>query len=308
MLENHYDLIIIGGGPSGITAGIYSSRAGIKTLLIEKALIGGQINYTERIENYPGFNDGISGFELSKRLESQVKELGLPIKQGEVKDIIFQKKKKVVILEGDLRICSNAVIISTGAVPKKLGVEGEERFIGRGVSYCATCDGPLFKNRKIAVVGGGDRALEEALFLSKIAKDVYLIHRRDKFRGTFILQKKIAAENNIHLLLNTVVESIKGHEFLQSLDLRNVKSHEKKELSIDGIFIFVGIHPNSEIVKDKLKLDNMGFIITNDSMETSIEGVFAAGDVRSKQLRQITTAVGDGACAAFSAQKYLENL
>jgi thioredoxin reductase (NADPH) len=307
MVDSDYELVIIGGGPAGVTAGIYAARARLKTLLIEKALIGGQINYTDMIDNYPGFKNGISSFELSQNFEHQIKELGLPIELLEVKDVSFQGKEKNIILD-DRVIKSNALIIATGAIPNTLDIEGEAKFTGKGVSYCATCDGPLFRNLRVAVIGGGDKALEEALFLSKIAQEVYIIHRRDRFRAARILQEKASGERNIHIVWNSVVEKITGNQSVQSITLKNVKTDEKTELALDGIFIFIGIHPNSELVRDKVKLDSLGCIITNDNMETSERGVFAAGDVRSKQLRQVTTAVGDGANAAFSAQRYLEDL
>jgi len=307
MQDCEYELVIIGGGPAGVTAGIYASRARLKTLLIEKAIIGGQINYTDRIDNYPGFQNGITSCELSQNFEKQIRELGLPVEQAEVKEISFQGKEQYVKL-ADRIIKSKAVILATGAIPNILGVEGESKLTGRGVSYCATCDGPLFRNLRVAVVGGGDKALEEALFLSKIAKEVYIIHRRDTFRGARILQEKASSENNIHMVWNSVVEKIDGNQSVQSITLKDVRTQERKELALDGVFIFIGIHPNSELLRDKVKLDNLRCIITDDTMGTSEPGVYAAGDVRSKQLRQVTTAVGDGATAAFSAQRYLEDL
>jgi thioredoxin reductase (NADPH) len=307
MPESEYELVIIGGGPAGVTAGIYAARARVKALLIEKALIGGQVNYTERIDNYPGFKNGISSLELCQNFESQINELGLPVAQSEVKEIILKEKEKQVTLDGRT-IASHALIVATGAVPNTLGVEGEERLTGRGVSYCATCDGPLFRNLRVAVVGGGDKALEEALFLSKFARDVFVIHRREAFRGVRILQEKALSEKNIRVVWNSIVEKIDGNQSVHSITLRDVKTQERKELSLDGVFIFIGIHPNSELLKDKVKLDTLGCIVTDDRMETSERGVFAAGDVRSKLLRQVTTAVGDGAQAAFSAQRYLDDL
>jgi len=307
MPSSEYELIIIGGGPAGITAGIYSSRARIKTLLIEKSLLGGQINYTNRIENYPGFKGGISSWELCQNLAYHIKELGLPVEIAEVKEIILREQEKLVRLD-DKVIKSTGLIIATGATPNTLGIEGEEKFTGRGVSYCATCDGPLFRNMQVAVVGGGDRALGEALFLSKTAKDVFIIHRRDKFRATKILQEKVSAEKNIHIVWNSVVEKIEGNQSVKSLIVKDVRTQKKHAMTVQGVFIFIGIHPNSELVRDKIKLDNLGCIITDENMETSERGVFAAGDVRSKLLRQIATAVGDGANATFAAQRYLENL
>jgi thioredoxin reductase (NADPH) len=307
LTEREYELVIIGGGPAGITAGIYAARARIKTLLIEKAFLGGQINYTDRIENYPGVKGGISSQELCQNLEYQIKELGLPVETAEVKEITLKEKEKLVRFDERL-IKSNALIIATGATPNTLGVEGEERLTGRGVSYCATCDGPLFRNMKVAVIGGGDKALAEALFLSKVAKEIFIIHRRDAFRGAKILQEKVSSEKNIHLIWNSVVESIEGNQSVQRIILKNVRTNERRELPVDGVFVFIGIHPNSELVRDKVKLDGLGCIITDENMETSEQGIFAAGDVRAKQLRQISTAVGDGANATFAAQRYLENL
>jgi thioredoxin reductase (NADPH) len=306
LTDSEYELVIIGGGPAGITAGIYAARARIKTLLIEKALMGGQINFTDRIENYPGFKGGISSRELCQSLEYQIKELGLPVETAEVKEITLNEKEKLIKLD-DRLIKSNALIIATGATPNTLGVEGEEKLTGRGVSYCAICDGPLFRNMSVAVIGGGDKALEEALFLSKFAKEVFIIHRRDKFRGTKILQETVFSEKNIHIIWNSVLGEIKGNQSVESVTLKDVKTQEEHDLPVQGVFVFVGIHPNSELVRDKVKLDQLGCIITDENMETSERGVFAAGDVRAKQLRQITTAVGDGATATFAAQRYLES-
>lgn len=307
MTDLESELVIIGGGPAGITAGIYAARARVKTHLIEKGVLGGQINYTERIENYPGFQGGISSRDLCRNFEHNVNELGLPVVTAEVKGISLKGTEIIIRLDEQV-ITSRALVIATGATPNTLGVEGEKRLVGRGVSYCAICDGLLFRKMDVAIVGGGDKALEEALYLSKIAGRVFLIHRRDQFRGTRILQEKVLAEENIHLLWNTVVEKIEGDRSVDSLLLKNTLTNEKLDLPVNGVFIFVGIHPNSELVAGMVEMDKLGCIITDENMETSEPGVFAAGDVRAKLLRQVTTAVGDGANAAFAAQRYLEHL
>jgi len=300
-----YEVIIIGGGPAGMTAGLYTSRSRLNTLLIETGLLGGQITTTELIENYPGFPGGINGSELSQLMEEQAKRFGLEITQKEVIEVRLEGDRKVVRThESDYY--SKTLIISSGTEYRKLGIPGEDAFIGKGVSFCATCDGAFFKDSRIVVVGGGDSALTEALFLTKFAKEVIIIHRRDALRATKIYQERTFADPKITFLWNSVVQEIKGDKMVQSILVKNVKTNEVKEVQTEGIFLFVGISPKTQFLKGLVQMDEGGYILTNENCETSVKGIFAAGDCRKKLLRQVTTAVGDGATAAFAVEKYLE--
>lgn len=299
-----YDLIIIGGGPAGLTAGIYAQRAGLKTLLLEKEVIGGQIAVSDIIENYPGF-PSISGPGLMEKFEEHARGLGLEIKMAEVTDIQDKDKEKIVkSSEGDL--ITKAVIVATGAKPKRLGIPGEKEFTGKGVSYCATCDGPFFKNQRVLVVGGGDTAVKEAIYLSKIASKVYIAHRRDQFRAEKIIQDKAISASNIEILWSHVLKEIKGKTGVEKAVLQNLKNSNIKELDVEGIFVFVGINPTTDFVD--VEKDEQGFIKTDQDMKTFVKGIFAAGDCRITSLKQVSTAVGDGAIAAFMAEKYIEGL
>jgi len=302
-----YDVIIIGGGPSGLSAGIYASRARLKTLIIEKAGCGGQIAITDHLENYPGFEEGINGFELAVKMEKQARTFGCEITYGEVISIETSDKTKKIILSDNTEYSTKTIIIASGANFKKLNVSGEKEFIGKGVSYCATCDGPFFRNKEIAVIGGGDSALQEALYLTKFVTKVNLIHRRDAFRAAKILQEKVFNEPKINIIYDTVVEQILGQDTVEQIKLKNVKTGNITQLAVNGIFVFVGWLPNTSFLKQtQIKLKETGYILTDDNMKTSQEGVFACGDVRYKVLRQVVTAAGDGATAAISAQHYLE--
>jgi len=302
-----YDVIIIGGGPSGLSAGIYASRARLKTLIIEKTGCGGQIAITDHLENYPGFEEGINGFELAVKMEKQARTFGCEITYGEVISIETSDKTKKIILSDNTEYSTKTIIIASGANFKKLNVSGEKEFIGKGVSYCATCDGPFFRNKEIAVIGGGDSALQEALYLTKFVTKVNLIHRRDAFRAAKILQEKVFNEPKINIIYNTVVEQILGQDTVEQIKLKNVKTGNITQLAVNGIFVFVGWLPNTSFLKQtQIKLKETGYILTDDNMKTSQEGVFACGDVRYKVLRQVVTAAGDGATAAISAQHYLE--
>jgi thioredoxin reductase (NADPH) len=307
-MKKEYDIIIIGGGPAGLTAGLYASRARLNTLLIERALIGGQIVTTDKVENYPGFEEGISGPELVKHMELQAKRFGLEIISGRVVLAEDKGDSKSVRLEDGNEYTCKAIIIASGAEPAKLEVEGEDKYRGRGVSYCATCDGAFFKNLKIAVVGGGDSAIEEALFLTKFASEVYVIHRRNELRATKILQERLFANPKIKVLWDSVVEKIEGDDFIKGVLLKNVKTLEKTLLNVEGIFIYVGTRPNTEFLPNSIKLNEKGYIMTDDNMAASVIGIFAAGDIRAKLLKQVSTAVGDGATAAFAAERYIEGL
>ena len=307
MSDIKYDIIIIGGGPAGLTAGIYAGRAALKTLLIEKDFCGGQVILTDVIENFPGFPDWIRGPDLMERFTLQAKNVGLDVLNGEVKKLVIEKGAfKVIIGNGDV-FGALTVVISTGASWNALNVPGEKELTGRGVSYCATCDGPLFKNKEVVVVGGGDTAVGDALFLAKFAKKVTIVHRRDKLRAVKILQERVFAAKNIEVAWNSVVTKISGKTSVESVTLKNVVDNKESDLKCDGVFVLVGIRPNSELVKGIVDTDEAGYILADDSMKTSIDGLFACGDVRKKALRQIVTACGDGATAAFTAQHHIEN-
>jgi thioredoxin reductase (NADPH) len=300
-----YEVIIIGGGPAGLTAGLYTSRARLSTLLIESGLFGGQMTTTEMIENYPGFPQGITGDELSRLMEEQAKRFGMEMLNEEVAEVRLKGNLKHVGTNGSNYLCE-ALILCMGTEYRKLGVPGEKEFTGKGISYCATCDGAFFKDSQIMVVGGGDSALTEALFLTKFVKELNIIHRRDALRGTKIYQERAFANPKIKFLWNSVVQEIKGDTVVRSIILKNVKSGEVKEFETDGVFLFVGISPRTQFLKGLVEMDEGGYILTNDQCESSVKGIFAAGDCRKKLLRQVTTAVGDGATAAFAVEKYFE--
>ncbi|MFP3867694.1 MAG: thioredoxin-disulfide reductase [Desulfobacteraceae bacterium] len=301
-----YDLIIVGGGPAGLTAGIYAGRARIKTVLIEKLVTGGQVMTTEMIENYPGFPEGVSGFELSQRMRDQSERFGLEIIEGEVLELKPGDSCHTLVLAEQQLTCQ-AVIIASGVRPNQLGVPGEKALTGKGVSYCATCDGALYRDEVIAGVGGGDTALQDAVFLTRFVRKVHLIHRRDAFRGVKILQEKVLGNDKIEVHWDTVVQEIEGDKSVQAVRLKNVKTGQENTLPVSGVFVWVGITPNTAWLQDTVARDERDFIITNEEMATNLPGVYAAGDVRSKMLRQISTAVGDGAVAAFAVEQYLEN-
>ncbi len=299
------DLVIIGGGPAGLTAYLYAARARLNCVLVEKLSPGGQVLVTDLVENYPGFPEPLSGFELMDRFLAQVKKLGLQTINGEVVRLETEGDLKKIVFSDGRVLETRAVIIATGARPNRLGVPGEKELTGKGVSYCATCDGPFFRDQEVAVVGGGNTAVQEAIFLTRFAKRVYLIHRRDQLRAQKILQERALANEKITIFWNRVVEEILGQDQVEGVRLRNVKTDEEETLKVQGVFIFVGISPQSEFVKGVLPLDEKGFIITDCEMRTEVPGVFAAGDVRSKACRQIVTAAGDGATAAYMAEHYL---
>jgi len=302
-----YELVIIGGGPAGLTAGLYAARAGLNAVLIEKIVPGGQVIVTDWIENYPGFPEGLSGPDLVQKITEQVKRFDLNIESNEVVSVDLSEPSKKITLN-DRTITTHTIIIATGAFPKKLGVPGEDTFYGKGISSCATCDGPFFKDLIVAAVGGGDTAVQESLFLTKFAKKVYLIHRRDRLRAAAILQKRALSNEKIEIIWDSVLTDISGLTNVENITVQNVKTGGKIRLSVDGCFIWVGTIPNTKFLADSVKLDEYGFIVADLNMETSVPGVFAVGDVRNTPLRQIATAVGDGAIAAISAENYIENV
>lgn len=300
-----YKVIIVGGGPAGLTASLYTSRSRLNTLLIEIGLLGGQMTTTELIENYPGFPQGINGDELSRLMEEQAKRFELEVVSQDVVEVKLEGDKKVVKTEEGSYLCE-ALIICTGTEYRKLGVPGEKEFAGKGVSYCATCDGAFFKDSQIVVVGGGDSALTEALYLTKFVKELTIVHRRDALRGTKIYQERVFANPKIKLLWNSVIQEIKGDSVVRSVIVKNVKTGEVNEHPIEGAFLFVGLLPRTQFLKGLVNVDEAGYIITDENCETSVKGIFAAGDCKKKLLRQVATAVGDGATAAFAVEKYLE--
>ena len=305
-MAKEYDVIIIGGGPAGLSAGIYSSRSRLRTLLIEKGMFGGLIANAELVENYPGFPEGISGFDIGERMSQQASKFGLETLSAEVTGVDLMKDIKTInTTEGDFS--AKTIIIASGAERKRLGVPGEDIFVNRGVSYCATCDGALFKDRIVAVAGGGDSAVEEALFLTRFASKVIIIHRRNQLRASKMAQERALSHKKIELMWDTVIEELKGKNKVSELVVRNVKTGEISQIAVDGIFVYVGQIPNTSFLKGQIPLDKEGYIITDDRMGTQVEGVYAAGDIRKNSSRQVITAAGDGATAAISAEKFLNS-
>lgn len=302
-----YEVVIVGGGPAGLTAGLYAKRSRLSAVLIEKLSPGGQVLTTDWVENYPGFPEGISGYDLIEKMRAQAERFELPVVNDEILSLSLEGSEKVLTgLNGRYR--TKALIIASGAAYKKLGVPGEALLGGKGVSYCATCDGPFFRDQEIAVVGGGDTAVQEAVYLTRFAKKVYLIHRRDRLRAVKVLQEKALSHPSIVPLWNAVVEAIEGSEEVTGLKIKKTDGSSSYTLEVQGVFVCIGTQPNTEWLKGTVHLDEQGFILTDENLAANIPGVFAAGDVRRKPLRQIATAVGDGAQAAYSAERYLESL
>lgn len=306
--EKNYDIVIVGGGPGGLTAGLYGARAKRKTVVLEKYLPGGQIANTEEVEDYPGF-ESISGAELATKMAEHAKKFGLEIESEEVVEVYIDGDDRVVRCASGAVYRAKAVILSTGGSPVKLDVPGEKEYAGKGVSYCAICDGPFFRDQVIAVVGGGDAAVEEASFLTKFGSKVYIIHRRDKLRAQKIIQQRAFDNPKVEVIWDSVVESVNGDsKQVTDLLLKNVKTSEKSTLKVGALFVFIGFRPNSDITREALRKDQGGYILTDEKMETSIKGIYACGDVRAQLVRQITNAVGDGTTAAVAAEKYFEEL
>ena len=300
-----YDVVIIGGGPAGLTAGIYAKRAMLNTVLLEGKGVGGQIIVTDLVENYPGFPE-ISGAELAAKFEEHAQKFGLESRNMVDVTAIEDKGDTKLVKTTDGDIETKAVIIASGTTPRKLGVKGELNFTGRGVSYCATCDGFFFRDKVAVVVGGGDSAITEAIFLTKMVKKVYVVHRRDELRAEKINQEHAFKNPKIEFVWDSVVEEIAGSQVVEKVIIRNVKTGESSELKTDGVFIYIGLDPNTGFAD--VEKDEWGFILANDRMETSVKGIFVAGDCRNTPLRQIVTAVGDGAIAAVSAERYIEKI
>lgn len=302
--KNFYDVIIIGSGPAGFTAGIYTSRAKLKTLIISGSLPGGQLMTTSEVENYPGFPNGIFGPELMMNMRQQAERFATTIIDDEVLKVDFKKRPFLISTHSETYE-GRAILLCTGASPRKLGIDGEQEFGGRGVSYCATCDGPFFKGEEIAVIGGGDTAIEEATFLTKFGKAVKIIHRRDFLRASKILQEKAFENSKIQFVWNNVVTRIAGNKKIESIDLKNLTTGKTQNLSVGGLFVAIGHEPNTLIFKDQLELDDKGYVVLKENTRTSVEGVFAAGDVHDYRYRQAVTAAGFGCMAALDVEKWL---
>lgn len=303
-MENIYDMIIIGGGPAGYTAALYASRAGFNTVTVERMSPGGQMAVTDIIDNYPGFEEGIDGFDLGIKMQRGAERFGAKTEYAEVVSVdLTQKIKKVKTANGTLY--GKTLVIATGANPKELGIQNERELIGRGVHYCAHCDGRFYKNKTVAVVGGGNTAAADALYLSRIAKKVYLIHRRDTLRATKIYHEPLMQADNIEFLWNSAVTEFTADDRVTGAKITNLKNGDVNDIACDGIFVSIGRKPATDFVGGKLLLDDDGYIIADETTRTDIPGVYAAGDVRTKALRQVVTAVSDGAVAVHFAEKYL---
>lgn len=300
-----YDVIIVGGGPGGYTAALYAARSGLSTLVLEKLSAGGQMATTSQIDNYPGFPDGVDGFELGQQMEQQAHKYGAETVYGEVTGVELTTEPKCVhSSEGDFQ--GRTIILATGAYPRELGLPGEQELRGRGVAYCATCDGMMFRGKTVVVNGGGNTAVEDALYLSKLCKKVYLIHRRDQLRASAVYRKALD-EQGVEVIWNTRVTALKKESRFTGVELENVKTGEKRELPCDGIFVAIGRVPDTGMFAGQVALDDAGYVVADETCRTSVPGVFAVGDVRTKVVRQVVTAAADGANAAHFAEEYLMN-
>ncbi|OQA57094.1 MAG: Thioredoxin reductase [Candidatus Omnitrophica bacterium ADurb.Bin277] len=307
MSTSVFDAVIVGGGGAGLSAAIYTARANLSTLLLERLMPGGQIASTDLVENYPGFPEGILGPEIARRMESQAVKCGARIGYEDVKRILPQENSHFIIETAANRYQTRAVILAMGSSFRMLGLPNEKELIGKGVSYCATCDGAFFKGKELVVVGGGDSALQEGIFLTKFASRVSIVHRRDKLRASPVLQERARSNVKIHFIWDTVVDKIEGSGKVESVTLRNVKSQVTENLKTDGVFVFIGHDPNSGLVKGLVEIDNHGYVLADNGYKTSVPGIFAAGEVRRGSVRQLIAACGEGCGAALALQNYLEN-
>jgi len=306
-MEHIYDMIVIGGGPAGYTAALYASRAGLETLIVEKMSVGGQMAITGTIDNYPGFDEGVDGFTLGMKMQAGAERFGAKTEYAEVTDVdLTDKIKKVITTSGDF--LARTVVIATGADPRELGVDGEEALIGRGIHYCAHCDGRFYKDKTVAVVGGGNTAAADALYLSRLVKKLYLIHRRDSLRATKIYHEPLMKTENVEFLWDSVVTECEADGRVSGIKLKNVKSGDLSRLDLDAVFVSIGRKPATSIFNGKIELDEGGYIVADETTRTNVPGVYAVGDVRTKDLRQVVTAVADGAVAVHFAEEYLANL
>jgi len=299
-----YQVVIIGAGPAGLTAAIYAGRARLSTLVIERELVGGQISYAPLLENYPGFPEGLAGPDIGEMMEKQARKYGAEIVYESVSGLVNGATAKTV-RAGEAEYATRAVIIAGGCQRVPLGAPGEKEFTGKGVFYCATCDAPLFRDKKVAVVGGGNSAIAEALHMTKFASSVKIIHRRDQLRASRVLEEEARANPKIEFILNSVVKTVKGDKLVQEVQLENVATHTTSTLSVDGVLVAVGTTPNTDYLKGIVNLDEGGYIITSDTMATSVAGIFAAGDIRHNSIRQVAAAVGDGAVASVAAERFI---
>jgi thioredoxin reductase (NADPH) len=301
------DVLVVGAGPAGLTAGLYAARSGLCTVIYEKGFPGGLAAVTDRIDNYPGFPEGISGMELGQRMHQQAKRFGAVIANSAI-DRLWKEEDSVLASTGGKEVIARSAIVATGSTPRKLGVPGETELTGKGVSYCATCDGPLYKGKVTAVIGGGDSALQEALFLTHFASRVVVIHRRDRLRAAVVLQDEGRGNSKIEFALNKLIKAIEGDQDVKGILVEDNSTGKEELIEADGVFIYVGYDPNVGMLGPEFERSTSGFLVTKPNLETSVPGIFAAGDVRDKMLRQVVTAAGEGAAAAVSAYAYLENL
>jgi thioredoxin reductase (NADPH) len=305
-LTDEYDVVILGAGPAGLTASIYTSRAKLKTLLIEKEALGGEVASTDFVENYPGFPEGINGGELADRMLEQAERFGTQVIYKDIESLDLTSPQKIIKFDSKT-IKAKSVIIASGTSPKDLNIPGEKKFKGRGVSYCATCDGPFFNGKNVAIIGCGNSGLQEGLFMLKFVKSLTMVEFLPTIQAEKILQDRMKTHKNIEWYLNHQITSINGEDFVSSITIKNRETQKEKEIPVQGVFVYVGLTPNTKYLGDQIKLNKWGYILSDERMKTSIPGVFAAGDIRDKDIRQVATAVGDGAVAASSAQHFIEN-
>lgn len=308
-MAERYDLIVVGAGPAGLTAAIYAARARLKTLVLDEGMPGGQVKTTHKVSNYPGFPEDVTGAELAVKFAKQAERFGAKIARAiEITDFDLKEPMKRFVLDEEDEVTAPAVIVATGAKPREVGVEGEKKFKGRGISYCATCDGAYFEGKNIHVIGGGNSAVEESLFLTQFAESITIVHQFDHFQAEESIAHEALQHPKIKVIWNSEPRGFLGEKTLERLRIENVKTHEMSELATDGVFIFIGMVPQTEWLKDTLPLDKWGYVETDETMATSVPGLFVAGDIRSKRFRQITTAVADGTIAALAAQKLVRDL